>query len=74
MKLIECFLISTAKIKMLLNGIKIANFKRYFYTQGQYFNDKRIREYFYFVNDHGEVNKRYFFKFKTKIQFSNSSF
>ncbi len=54
---------------MLLNGIK-----RYFYTQGQYFNDKRIREYFYFVNDHGEVNKRHFFKFKTKIQFSNSSF
>jgi hypothetical protein len=54
---------------MLLNGIKVANFKRYFYTQGQYFNDKRIREYFYFVNDHGEVNKKYFFKFKTKIQF-----
>ena len=28
---------------------------RYFYTQGQYFNDRIIREYFYFVNDHGEV-------------------
>jgi hypothetical protein len=37
-----------------------SNFKnqslRFLYTQGQFIDNNNIREYFYYVNDHGEVS------------------